>query len=76
MQQQARKLFEIIDIQETLERIESNERKLEVICSRVDNLENLSSRQNINNNNDERSNDIVNSQEKTVSTFSVRCFYF
>jgi hypothetical protein len=76
VQQQARKLFEIIDIQETLERIESNERKLEVICSRVDNLENLSSRQNINNNNDERSNDIVNSQEKTVSTFSVRCFYF
>ena len=76
MQQQARKLFEIIDMHETLERIESNERKLEVICSRIDNLENLSSRQNINNNNDERSNDIGNSQEKTVSTFLVRYFYF
>jgi len=59
-----------------LEKIEKNERKLETLCSRVDNLENLNSRHN--NSNDElqvaiteKPGDIGNKQEQQVYTFLV-----
>jgi hypothetical protein len=42
------KLFKMRDIEERLEEIERNERKWEILCSRVDNFENLNSRCNNN----------------------------
>jgi len=68
------KLLEIRDIEEKLEKIEMNERKLETLCSRVDNLENLSSRYNKNNVelqviNTEQPGDVGKRQEHQVNTF-------
>ena len=62
------KMFEIIEIEENMEKIGTNERKLKDLCSRTDNLESFkSSLQNINNR--ERSSAVRNSQEKTVNNF-------
>ena len=60
------KLLEIRDIQE----------KLETLCFRVDNLENLTSRYNSNNEelqvmNTEQPGDVGNRQEQQVNTFLV-----
>ena len=72
----SRKLLEIREIQEKLKKIEKNERNLETLCSRVDHLENLSSRYN--NNNGELQvvtsglpSDVGNRQEQQVYTFLV-----
>jgi archaellum component FlaC len=50
MQSKHGKFFEIKDIDDKLEKIESNERKLETISSRVDYLVNLSLKYNQENN--------------------------
>ena len=69
------KQLEIREIEEKLEKIERNERKLENICSRVDHLENLSSRYNTNSGElqvvtTEQPIDFINSQEHQVNLIS------
>ena len=79
MKSKSGKLFEIRDIEEKLENIERNERKLETLCSRVDHLENLNSRCNNNNNNNgelqavttEQPSDLGSSREQQVNSFLV-----
>ena len=70
MKSKSGKMFQIIDIEEKLKKIEKNERKLETLCSRVDNFENLSLTNNTNNNNG-RSTDDGNSQEQLVNNYLV-----
>jgi len=73
--------LEIREIEEKLEKIEKNERKLETLCSRVDNLENLSSR-HYNNNGElqnvttEQPSDVGNRQEQQVKTFLSLIFFY
>ncbi len=69
------KQLEIREIEEKLEKIERNERKLENICLRVDHLENLSSRYNTNSGElqvvtTEQPIDFINSQEHQVNLIS------
>jgi len=61
VKQKSGKMIEIIEIEE----------KLKTLCSRLDYLENLSSRHSINNNNDEQSNDVGNSQKEPVNIILV-----
>ncbi len=70
MKSKSGKMFQIIDIEEKLKKIEKNERKLETLCSRVDSFENLSLKNNTNNNNG-RSTDDGNSQEQLVNNYLV-----
>jgi flagellar motility protein MotE (MotC chaperone) len=70
----SRKLLEIREIQEKLKKIEKIERNLETLCSRVDHLENLSSRYNNNNGElqvvtTDQPSDVGNRQEQEVFTF-------
>ncbi len=51
------------------------EEKLKTLSSKVDNLENISSRHNIINNNDEQSNDVGNIQEQPVNRFYIIILY-
>ena len=64
MKSKSGKLFEIRYIDEKLEKIERNERKLEALCFRVDNLENFSSRYS--NNNKSESQVVINDQPSDV----------
>ncbi len=41
-------MFKLKDIEEKLEKIERNEQRLDALCSRFDNLENLNSKFNTN----------------------------
>ncbi len=52
------------------------EEKLKTLSSKVDNLENISSRHNIINNNDEQSNDVGNIQEQPVNRFHILIYNF
>jgi len=61
VKQKSGKMIEIIEIEE----------KLKTLCSRLDYLEDLSSRHSINNKNDEQSNDVGNSQEEPVNIILV-----
>ena len=78
------KMFEIIEIEENMEKIGTNERKLKDLCSRTDNLESFkqfnikcfkrfkqfNNLESLQNiNNRERSSAVRNSQEKTVNNF-------
>ncbi len=78
MKSKSGKLLEIRVIEEKLEKIEKNERKLVTLCSRIDHLENLSSI--INNNGElqlvttEQPSDVVNSQEQKVYDFLIEYF--
>ena len=70
MKSNSEKLFEIREIQENFE----------TRCSKVDNLENLSSRCNNNNGElkfvtTEEESDVRSKQEQRVYTFSVKYFY-
>ena len=58
-------MFQIMEIEE----------KLKTLSSRVDNLENISSRHSIINNNDEQSNDVGNIQEQPVNRFYIIILY-
>ena len=64
MKSKSGKLFEIRYIDEKLEKIERNERKLEALGFRVDNLENFSSRYS--NNNKSESQVVINDQPSDV----------
>ena len=74
------KLLEIREIEEKLEMIEKNERKLETLCSRVDNLENF--KRHYNNNGElqvvttEQPSDVGNRQEQQVKTFLSLIFFY
>ncbi len=64
-------MFGISEIEEKLERIEQNERKLEALYARVDTLERLNSRErSCNNDSDvlgiEEPGETINSQEQQV----------
>ena len=64
-------MFEISEIEEKLERIEQNERKLEALYARVDTLERLNSRDRSGNNDSdvlgiEEPGETINSQEQQV----------
>ena len=70
----AKRLLTDRDIEETLERIEKNERKLEGLCDRVGNLEVLSSKRSHTNREfdfeiTETPSETRNSQEQKVNKF-------
>jgi hypothetical protein len=73
VQHKSVEFIEFKDIEEKLEKIENNERRLEVLCSRVDNLENFSLRYNQNNN--EQPSGDGNIQEHQVNAFYYDIFY-
>jgi len=75
------KPLEIREIEEKLEKIEKNERKLKTLCSRVENLEYLSSRYNNTNGElqvmtTEQQSDVGNRQEQQVNTFLSLIFFY
>ena len=81
MKSKSGKPLEIREIEEKLEKIDKNERKWETLCSRVENLENLSSRYNNTNGElqvmtTEQPSDVGNRQEQQVNIFLSLIFFY